>query len=135
MIRRKTPIRRKSTPAKRRSAPVPQRSQRPKAVNTRKLDAAWAKAVKERAGLRCERCGSPATPDVPLDGHHILSRKAHPEHRHNPGVGVALCRGHHQWAHLDKYAFLGWLTFFLPDEDERIRFVAMALARREQASA
>jgi 5-methylcytosine-specific restriction endonuclease McrA len=56
----------------------------------KKLDLAWAKLVKLRAGYRCQVCGKTGR----LDSHHIYSR-AKKSVRWNPDNGLALCVGHH----------------------------------------
>ena len=74
-----------------------------------KLDTAWAKLVKLRAGMKCEVCGKTS----PLNSHHIYSRSKRSV-RWNPENGVCLCVGHHTFrsdfsAHLTPTEFTIWL--------------------------
>lgn len=58
-----------------------------------KADAAWRKAVKERAGYRCEVCQKPG-----FDAAHIISRR-YKATRTDPKNGACLCRQHHREHH------------------------------------
>lgn len=74
-----------------------------------KLDIAWSKLVKLRAGERCEYCGKPK----PLNSHHIYSRSKKSV-RWDPMNGVCLCVGHHTFssafsAHKTPTEFTYWL--------------------------
>jgi hypothetical protein len=96
-----------------RSGP-PHRSKRPRRASAKrpsvvKADAAWAKAVREKYGDRCFHfwCTSPA-----MDTHHIIGKKAHPRLRYVVENGLAMCREHHNEAHVRpvwfKENFRGW---------------------------
>lgn len=70
-----------------------------------KQDKAWAEAVKERAGYRCERCGK----SEHLNAHHAYGRRSHPSVRHDLENGVCLCAGCHLWwAHKEVLEFGDW---------------------------
>lgn len=56
-----------------------------------KLDIAWAKLVKLKAGLKCEYCG---TTTKQLHSHHIFSRSKKST-RWDIDNGICLCAGHH----------------------------------------
>lgn len=57
----------------------------------------WARLiVKDRAGVRCERCG---TPNPTGEWHHRRSRSTRGQHQHCPCNGVWLCMTCHQWVH------------------------------------
>jgi len=49
-------------------------------------DRKWSKAVRERDGNRCRKCGNPAS-----DGAHVI-RRGYLKTRHDVGNGLALCR-------------------------------------------
>lgn len=75
-----------------------------------KLDKAWSKLVKLRAGMKCEipTCGKPV-----LNSHHIYSRSKKSTRWH-PQNGVCLCVGHHTFsssfsAHKTPLEFIRWL--------------------------
>ena len=55
----------------------------------------WAKAVKDRAGNRCEECGSFEL----LEAHHIRSVKTHPLLQADIDNGICLCTKCHKKAH------------------------------------
>jgi len=80
----------------------------PKASNKRKDDQ-WTHLVKERAGFKCEYCGS----DKNLNSHHIFSR-ANRSVRWDLDNGVCVCSLHHIFssqfsAHLSPIEFSEWL--------------------------
>ena len=75
-----------------------------------KLDAAWAKLVKLRAGNKCEYCG---TTSKQLHAHHIFSRQ-NKSTRWDVSNGIALCASHHVLsssfsAHKTPMEFTEWL--------------------------
>ena len=57
----------------------------------KKLDDAWSKLVKLRAGMQCEYCG---TRTKQLHSHHIFSRSKKST-RWDVMNGICLCAGHH----------------------------------------
>lgn len=74
-----------------------------------KLDDAWSKLVKLRAGNKCEVCGKTS----PLNSHHIYSRSKKSV-RWDAMNGVCLCVGHHTFsskfsAHKTPTEFTYWL--------------------------
>lgn len=74
-----------------------------------KLDKAWAKAVKKRAGGKCEYCGTTRN----LNSHHIFSRSK-ASTRWLVDNGVCLCVSHHTFsshfsAHKTPTEFHIWL--------------------------
>lgn len=80
----------------------------PKAVNKRK-DNEWTKAVKQRAGFKCEYCGKTEN----LNAHHIFSRSNHSV-RWDIDNGVCLCVSHHVFnsqfsAHKTPLEFIFWI--------------------------
>ena len=77
-----------------------------KKVNLKKyLDDVWSKAVKERAGNHCEKCGSIKG----LNSHHVFSRR-YMTIRHDIENGVCLCSAHHwPWAHHCSGEFHIWI--------------------------
>jgi hypothetical protein len=82
------------------------RKKKPK--GTWSLDNLWAKAVKIRAGDRCEYCGKITT----LNSHHIFSR-SNMATRWDVNNGVCLCVSHHVFgkmsAHKAPIEFVEWL--------------------------
>ena len=92
--------RKKGTTAKRRAE---------RRAETIRLDAAWAKDVREKYGDRCFHywCVNPAT-----DTHHIVGKKAHPRLRYEVENGAPMCREHHDEAHARpkwfRENFAGW---------------------------
>lgn len=74
-----------------------------------KLDDAWSKLVKLRAGNKCEYCGKTTT----LNSHHIFSRSKKSV-RWEVLNGVCLCVAHHTFsssfsAHKTPTEFTYWL--------------------------
>lgn len=74
-----------------------------------KLDDAWSKLVKLRAGNKCEYCGKTTY----LNSHHIYSRSKRST-RWLPENGICLCVGHHTFssgfsAHKTPIEFMDWL--------------------------
>lgn len=75
-----------------------------------KLDVAWSKLVKLRAGMKCEiqYCNKPV-----LNSHHIFSRSKKST-RWDVQNGICLCVGHHTFssvfsAHKTPLEFIDWL--------------------------
>lgn len=73
--RRRTPVRRTSR----------------KRASTVLLDGLWSRVVRQRAGNRCEHCGSTER----LCGAHIYPKGAYPALRHDVLNGVCLCWSDH----------------------------------------
>ena len=74
-----------------------------------KLDLAWAKLVKLRAGMKCEVCSK----TTPLNSHHIFSRSKKSTRWHVQN-GICLCVGCHVFsskfsAHKTPLEFIDWL--------------------------
>jgi len=74
-----------------------------------KLDDAWSKLVKLRAGMKCEYCGKTSY----LNSHHIYSRSKKSV-RWDAMNGICLCVGHHTFsskfsAHKTPLEFTDWL--------------------------
>lgn len=74
-----------------------------------KIDALWAKIVKDRAGWKCEVCGK--GPDG-LNAHHIFSR-SNRSTRWDIENSACLCVNHHAFgnfsAHKAPVEFVEWL--------------------------
>ena len=71
----------------------------------KQCDDLWSKKIKEKAGGRCEKCGS----DKYVGSHHIIPRTNYAL-RHDLENGVALCRRCHlYWAHKDAVGFTEWI--------------------------
>ena len=75
----------------------------------KKLDDAWSKLVKLRAGNKCEYCGKTTT----LNSHHIYSR-SNRSVRWDENNGICLCVAHHTFssgfsAHKTPLEFVDWL--------------------------
>jgi len=91
-----------------------------------KLDVAWSKLVKLKAGMKCEipRCGK-----TTLNSHHIYSRSKKST-RWYVGNGICLCVGHHTFsskfsAHKTPLEFTEWLVEYKgEDEMDRLRLRA-----------
>jgi len=72
----------------------------------RRLHDEWAKAVKDRDGWKCQKCGRET---APLHAHHAYGKRAHPSVRYDIDNGVTLCPGHHLfWAHKEVLEFSDW---------------------------
>jgi hypothetical protein len=76
-----------------------------------KLDKAWSKLVKLRAGMKCEVKGCKYKPT--LNSHHIFSRRS-TSTRWDLDNGLCLCVGHHTMsttmsAHQNPISFTYWL--------------------------
>ena len=76
----------------------------------KKLDDAWSKLVKLRAGMKCEYCGKTTT----LNSHHLFSR-SNMSVRWDVLNGVCLCVAHHTFsskfsAHKCPIEFTIWIT-------------------------
>lgn len=85
-------------------------SKSPKRQKELREDREWAKAVRDRAGNRCEYCGRHGTQAA-----HIVGRR-NKVLRHNSLNGVALCPTCHDWAdNQDPAAFREWLKGKFPD--------------------
>jgi hypothetical protein len=74
----------------------------------KELDEAWSKAVKKKAGFKCEVCGKTEH----LNSHHIVGRRNRTL-RWDCRNGVSLCVSHHKFglesAHEDPLWFKEWL--------------------------
>lgn len=55
----------------------------------------WVKAVKDRDGWQCTKCGATER----LHAHHIKRWRDYPELRYEVSNGVTLCHEHHEEAH------------------------------------
>lgn len=70
-------------------------------------DLLWAKAVKARAGHRCEKENCQ---NKDLQAHHVISRTNYAL-RFDVENGVCLCTSHHLfWAHKDALSFSKWVN-------------------------
>ena len=70
-------------------------------------DDLWSKAVHERAGGKCEFCGS----EKRLQSHHVIPRTNYAT-RYLLENGVRLCYKHHFfWAHKDALDFSNWFKY------------------------
>jgi 5-methylcytosine-specific restriction endonuclease McrA len=71
----------------------------------KELDGLWKERVKERAGYKCEKCGSIKT----LQCHHIIPRTCFTL-KYDITNGVTLCLHCHLfWAHKDAIGFAEWI--------------------------
>lgn len=98
-----------ATPRKQRKPKDPKAPPKPKRARARKPDLEWAKAVKERDGYRCRRCGR--TSGQQIHAHHVITRAQAPHLKHDVSNGIALCNSCHSWVHnnpAESYAN-GWL--------------------------
>lgn len=95
-----------------------------------KLDDAWSKLVKLRAGMKCEvpNCNKPV-----LNSHHIYSRSKKST-RWDVMNGICLCVGHHTFsstfsAHKTPLEFIRWL-----DEYKGKEFMDLLMIKANQTS-
>ncbi len=79
-------------------------SNRPRRTLEKQLDGLWQKHIQERAGGKCEKCGS----EWRLSGHHAIKRR-YTWHRHAPLNGTCLCEVCHEWAERFPGDFMAWL--------------------------
>jgi predicted restriction endonuclease len=75
----------------------------------KKADTEWSLSVKEKAGFKCEVCGSTQS----LNSHHIFGRKNYST-RWDIDNGICLCVGHHKFnpkfsAHESPTLFTDWV--------------------------
>ena len=75
----------------------------------KKLDTCWREIVKNRAGMKCEKCGK----DKNLNAHHIFGRR-NKAVRWEISNGCCLCAKHHTFsstfsAHQAPTAFSEWI--------------------------
>ena len=76
-----------------------------KITKIKRLDALWSKVVRNRAGNKCEYCGSTKK----VQAHHIIPRTKWAL-RYDLENGIALCYRHHfHFAHKDALAFTAWV--------------------------
>ena len=72
-------------------------------------DRRFSKMIRERAGYRCQRCGTQhATNSSGLHAAHIFSRRAKAT-RCDPDNALALCYGCHSWSHRHEPDFREWV--------------------------
>lgn len=87
-----------------------------------KFDKWWSKAVVERDGGICQKCGKPG--DNP---HHVFLRR-YMGSRFLLANGITLCTTCHRWAHDEPTAFMEWWIDFVGVEVwEHVRMKAMEL--------
>ena len=60
----------------------------------------WKKAVRARDGFQCQFPGC-FVRDKSIDAHHIAMRSRRPDLIFTVANGIALCRQHHSWCHLN----------------------------------
>jgi len=86
----------------------------------KKCDIAWSKLIKDRAGNRCQICGSVSS----LNSHHIIGRVNHVL-RWDLKNGICLCASCHKFstnsAHNNPLAFMEWYKSTYPDNYEYLR--------------
>lgn len=96
-----------------------------------KLDSAWSKLVKLRAGNKCEYCG---TQTGQLHSHHIFSRQ-NKSTRWDVKNGIALCASHHVLsssfsAHKTPMEFTEWLKEYKSsDFVDRLRIKSKSVSK------
>ena len=95
-----------------------------KKTTKKSVDDLWALKVKERAGYKCEYCGS----ERYLNSHHIFSRSNHSV-RWDLENGMCLCPSHHVLgnfsAHKAPLEFSDWIKETRGDEwYQRLKFKA-----------
>jgi len=90
-------------------------SQKTKKPKNNYLDTLWSKAIKERAGYKCEYCGKEGR----VNSHHIFSRSNHSV-RWDLDNGICLCVSHHVFglfsAHKSPLEFADWIRERRGDE-------------------
>lgn len=96
----------------------------------KKLDDAWSKLVKLRAGNKCEYCG---TKTKQLHSHHLFTRSRRST-RWDVQNGICLCAGHHVLgnfsAHKSPLEFTEWLyTYKGKDFIDKIRLKSNGLGK------
>lgn len=96
----------------------------------KKLDDAWSKLVKLKAGNKCEYCGKTSY----LNSHHIYSRSKKSTRWHAQN-GISLCVGHHTFssnfsAHKTPLEFMDWLINYKgQDFIDRLRIKANSISK------
>jgi hypothetical protein len=97
----------------------------------KKLDDAWSRLVKLRAGMKCE---IPNCHKKVLNSHHIYSRSKKST-RWDVLNGICLCVGHHTFsstfsAHKTPLEFIEWLTEYKgQDFIDRLRLKANSISK------
>lgn len=99
-----------------RHVPLRQRSQRPAAVERRRLDAEWRRETLAKYGGICV-LGLPGCWGRATDPMHGYNKTVHPEYRHEPWVGIPGCRPCHRRA--DNTPELQVLLQQIADEQQR----------------
>lgn len=77
---------------------------------TKKLDTAWSKAVKKRAGFKCEVCGKTES----LNSHHVVGRRNR-RLRWELFNGVCLCAGCHTFKLKSAHQNPEWFHFWMEE--------------------
>jgi 5-methylcytosine-specific restriction endonuclease McrA len=83
-----------------------------------RADVMWARAVKERDGYICRRCGL-----IGEDAHHVATRGRRPDLKHDLDNGLTLCRGCHNWCHANPVEAVA--AGFLSDESYELAYAEM----------
>lgn len=110
-----------------RRKPIPRVSKSPRRRKELREDTAWAHAVIDRAGNRCEKCGRIGTQAA-----HIVGKR-NKVLRHNLLNGVALCPLCHDWAdNQEPAAFREWLYL---NRHERWCLIARRFERHNPSAA
>ena len=82
----------------------------------------WSKAVRARAGYRCELCGADgATDRGRLESHHIIFQCQDETQSRDINNGVCLCRSCHQLIHGGN---------FLVDDNKQVLFSSVGKSER-----
>lgn len=99
-----------------------------KALN-KKLDIEWSRAVKQKAGYRCEVCGATSL----LNSHHVIGR-VNKALRWDLRNGVCLCVKHHEFgtqsAHQDPQRFMSWFMLVRPNDYDYINTMKYTISKK-----
>jgi hypothetical protein len=100
---------------------------------TKNLDTAWSKAVKIKAGHKCEVCGKR---DGVLNSHHYVGR-VNRTLRWSLKNGICLCYTHHvggkESAHQDGDFIREWFKTNRPEDYEHTQYMKNTISKRTNA--
>lgn len=96
---------------------------KPKPPKRMTADRKWSRAVRDRDGHLCRKCGNPAS-----DGAHVV-RRSYLKTRHDVANGLALCRQCHGYFGAHPEEWRTWLEVEMPGRAAELATLAGAPIR------